>query len=167
MTYPVAHSSSSISRLMTGALAVHPGWQEPVYIPSPAPGANWSYKVDGRYYLRLVSVRFAFSTSAVVAGRFPQLQLTDSNGVNVTAVVAGNNVVASSSVNPYLTVGGPTQATGAAGATFGFIPDLVIPPDWTWGMTTFGIDVGDQYSAIVLVVQKFPNDTVALPSGLG
>jgi hypothetical protein len=146
---------------MMGALGYQVGWQEPVYIPNPAAGAGWSHPVDGRYYQRLIAAQFTLTTDAVVGNRFPQLQLTDSNGKLVTAVPAGNFVAASTVVVVSLTLGGPAYATGAAGAAFGFIPDFLIPPGWVWSLVTSGIDPGDQVTGGVLLVQRFPNDSAS------
>ena len=165
MTTPLAHSSSSTTRLMTGALSHQVGWQEPVYLPQPPAGQNWKFKVDGRYFTRVLSVTFVLQTSAVVANRFPQLQLLDQNGVLVTAIGAGGTVVASSNLQNYLTVGNPFISAGASGGSFGYMPDFLIPPDWSWQSQVFGIDPGDQLSGIVLLVQRFPNDAASQPSG--
>lgn len=165
MSTPLAHSSSSTARLMAGALAHQAGWQEPVYLPQPAAGQNWKFKVDGRYFTRVLAMTFVLQTSAVVANRFPQLQLVDQNGVVITAVQAGGTVVASSNLQNYLTVNTPFGSGGASGGSFGNIPDFLIPPDWSWQSAIFGIDPGDQLSGIVLLVQRFPNDTASQPSG--
>src|SRR6267142_1490704 len=157
MAGPLARTSSDTARLMMGALDHQVGWQEPVYIPNPAAGQNWKFKVDGRYFTRVLSVTFVLQTSAVVANRFPQLQLLDSNGVLITEIGAGGTVVATSNLQNYLTVGNPFISAGASGGSFGYMPDLLIPPDWSWQSQVFGIDAGDQLSGIVLLVQRFPN----------
>jgi len=163
MAGPLARTSSDTARLMMGALDHQVGWQEPVYIPNPAAGQNWKFKVDGRYFTRVLSVTFVLQTSAVVANRFPQLQLLDSNGVLITAIGAGGTVVATSNLQNYLTVGNPFISAGASGGSFGYMPDLLIPPDWSWQSQVFGIDAGDQLSGIVLLVQRFPNDAAQIP----
>lgn len=165
MSTPLAHSSSSTARLMTGALAHQVGWQEPVYLPQPAAGAQWSFKVDGRYFTRVLAIRYLFATSAVVANRFPEVQLVDSNGASITSVPGGSTVAASNFLTAYLTLEAPGFAGGSSGDTFGFLPDLLIPPDWIWKSSVFGMDAGDQFSQIILLVQRFPNDTASQPSG--
>lgn len=162
MTSPLAHSSSDTARLMMGALGFHVGWQEPVYIPAPAAGANWSFTGDGRYFTRVLAITNRFATSAVVANRFPSMQLTDTNGVVISSVSAGGSIPASTSVTPYLMVGGPAYANGNVGATFGFLPDLLIPPGWVWQSSAANLDVGDQFSNVVLLVQRFPNDAAVI-----
>jgi hypothetical protein len=146
---------------MTGAFGYEVGWQQPVYLPNPAAGQNWVYKADGRYYTRVLAMTFVLQTSAVVANRFPQVQLLDTNGAVITVVPAGGTVVASSQLQNYLTVHSPGLSGGSSGGSFGFIPDLLIPPGWTWQSQIFGIDPGDTITGGVLLVQQFPNDSAS------
>lgn len=147
---------------MVGAPGFAVGWQEPVYPANPGAGLQWAHKGDGRYYTRLLAATFTLVTSAVVANRFPAVTLTDSNGKVVTSVPAGGTVVASSTLNVFLATGAPAYAFGASGGTFGFLPDILIPPDWVWSSAVAGIDPGDQLSAVVLLVQRFPNDAATI-----
>lgn len=165
MTTPLPGNSSQTARLMAAPPGFAVGWQEPVYIPDPAAGAVWDHVVDGRYSERLVSVAFALTTSAVVGSRFPQVELVDTNGKVVLSVPAGDTVVASSTVNPVLMLNAPAFAFGSAGGTFGFIPDILVPPGWSWQLVVFGIDPGDQVSDVILVVQRFPNDATSITAG--
>lgn len=135
------------------------GWQEPIYVPAPAAGDEWVHEVDGRYYERLLTARFFLNTSSAAPGRYPYLTLNDANGNEVITVSAGAAVAASSILQVYLTTHGPAYAAGSEGNTFGFLPDLIVPPGWTWGVRTDNIDVADQYDDIVLVVQRYPTDT--------
>lgn len=161
MNGPRAHSSSGTARLMAGALGYQVGWQQPVYVPNPAAGAQWSFTVDGRYYTRVLAVRFTFTTDAVVGNRSPQLVLTDTNGFVITKVPAGSGIAASSSVSANLSLIAPQPALGGGGDLFGYLPDLLLPPGWTWGTSVGTIDPGDQFSGIVLLVQQFPNDAAS------
>lgn len=162
MKYALQHDSSGMARLMGGAPGYAVGWQQPIYVPAPAAGANWSHKVDGRYFERLLTVTFVVATDAVVANRVPLVQLLDGNGTVVTAVPAGGTVVASSSLQSYLAVNNPVLAGAASGGSFGFLPDLLVPPDWTWRSQVAGLDVADQISGVVLLVQQFPNDAAMI-----
>lgn len=165
MTTPLAHSTSDTARLMVGAPGFAVGWQEPVAVAVPAAGGQWAHKVDGRYLTRLLAVTFTLVTSAVVANRFPAVNLTDNNGRLITSVPAGGTVVASSTLNVFLTTGAPAYAFGASGGTFGFLPDLLVPGDYSWGSAVSGMDAGDQLSGVVLLVQRFPNDAASIPAG--
>lgn len=141
------------------------GWQEPVYIAQPAAGATWSHTVDGRYYQRLITARWNYLASAVAANRYVVLTLTDASGniiirvPTVAVIVAGNNLA----IN--LWANNTSQAADNQGEQFNTIPDLLIPPGWTWTATTINEDVGDQVSNVVLLVQRFPNDTAQITAG--
>lgn len=141
------------------------GWQEPIYIAQPVAGATWSHTVDGRYYERLVTARWNYLASAAVANRYVVLTLTDANGTivirvpTVAVIVAGNNLA----IN--LWPQNTSQAADNQGEQFNTIPDLLIPPGWTWTATTINEDVADQVSNVVLLVQRFPNDAVAITAG--
>lgn len=151
------------ARLIAGAPGFAVGWQEPVYVPAPAPGAQWVYKVDGRFTERVLSIRMVLTTSAVVANRFPRVQVTDHNGTVVISSLAGQSVAANSSLISNLFTGSSDNANGGAGDTFGDIPSLLIPPGWSWGSTVASMDAADQLSGIVLLVQRYPNDTAVMP----
>lgn len=141
------------------------GWQEPVYLPDPVVGAEWSYTVDGRYYERLITAHIVFTASATVADRYPQMQLTDANGVAVTSAPVGSGTAASDVLTADLTLNAPAFSLAQSGGSWGYFPDLLIPPGWTWQSVTYGIDAGDQYSGIVLLVQRFPNDVTSITAG--
>lgn len=141
------------------------GWQDVVYVPAPAVGTSWSYKVDGRYFERLVGVRFVLVTSAVVANRFPVLYLQDQNGVNVLSVWAGGTVPASKTNGVNLSPWYSLQSNYGGAETFGPLPNMLVPPGYSWVSTVQNIDVGDQVSGVVLTVQRFPNDATSVLAG--
>lgn len=165
MTSPGPNNTSDTARLMVNPPGFAIGWQEPVYIPNPPVGQVWSHTADGRYYERLISARWTLTTDAVAVTRLPRLQLLDTNGVVMASVAAGSGVAASSAATPTLVAGLSVLATGASGDLAGFLPDVLIPPGWTWAATVIGIDPGDQQSGIALLVQRFPNDATSITAG--
>lgn len=162
MTSPAGGNTSGTARLMVNAPGFAVGWQERVILPAPAPGALWSYVADGRYYERVIAAQYTLTTSAAVGNRFPALALQDINGVQVTIVPGGANVAPSAAVSAALTIGAPGFSQGTAGNSYGYLPDILIPPGWRWQAIVGGLDVADQFTNIVLLVQRFPNDTVAV-----
>lgn len=154
---------SQMAHLLLGAPSYAAGWRDIVYVPSPAAGGNWSYKVDGRYSERLIAVRFVLVTSAVVANRFPVLYLQDANGVNVLSVWAGGTVPASKTNGVNLAQTYTLQSNYGGAETFGPLPDLLIPSGYTLASVVQNIDVGDTLTGIVLTVQRFPSDTLTVP----
>jgi hypothetical protein len=165
MDGPMPGNTSGTARLLLGAPSYEIGWQEPVYLPDPPPGDTFSYVADGRFFERVLAVTFTFSTSAVVADRFVELFLKDTNGANITSVPCGGTVTAGSNLFPFLTYDGLSYAGGSQGGTFGKLPDLLIPPGWSWNCTIFGIDAADTVTDIVILTQRFPNDTAAITAG--
>jgi hypothetical protein len=155
-------NTSDTARLMVDAPGFAVGWQQPLYLPNPAAGAQWSRATDGRYFERLLSVRFVFTASAVVATRFIELQLRDSNGAVVAEVPAGNGIVAGTAVQATLMARAPAFAAGSQFQVPGFLPDLMTPPGWTWGTSTTAMDAGDQFSSVVMLLQQFPNDAAEI-----
>lgn len=151
-------NTSDTARLMVDAPGFAVGWQERVFVPAPAAGAQWSYKVDGRYHERLVAATMVFATSIVVANRFPVLLLTDNNGKVIAEVPTGNSVAASATLTTFLNLHGPAYANGGVGNTYGFLPEIMTPGDWVWGSGVANMDVADQWSGVVLLVHRFPND---------
>ena len=162
MTTPVPGNTSQTARLMIRAPGFAVGWQERIVLPAPAAGQQWSYKIDGRYTERLVAVTFGLTTSAVVANRSPVVLLRDNTGTVITQVPAGNAVAAASTLTAYLVNGSPNTAQGAAGNTYGFLPEILVPGDWSWGSGVGGMDPGDQLSAVTLLVHRFPNDAAVV-----
>ena len=150
---------------MTGAPSYAVGWQEPVYLPNPPAGQGWSYPVDGRYFERLLSARWIFTTDAVVANRSVRLSLMDANGTIAAEVPATGVVTAGTVLACEMTTGGPGYAVTTAGVAAGFIPDLLVPPGWTWMARGITLDPGDTLTSVTLLVQRFPNDAAATVAG--
>lgn len=153
---------SDTARLMVDAPSFAIGWQQPIYVASPPAGQEWSHQVDGRFYERLLAVRYTLTTSAVVANRVPQLVLKDANGVVLFAVPAAGAVVASSAITVNLAYRLGTLSAGIAGNTYGTLPDLLLPPGYSWSVVTAGLDVGDTETGVTLLVQQFPNDAASI-----
>lgn len=135
------------------------GWQEHILIPDPAAGAVWSHTVDGGYSERLVSARWVLTCSAVVADRFPVLYLADTNGTKVLCVWAGGTITAGEAVGVNLAGEYTLQSDYGGAETFGPMPNRIVPPGYVWTATVQNMDAGDQQSAIVLTIDRFPSDT--------
>lgn len=165
MTTPLPGNTSQTARLMADAPGFAVGWQELVRLPSPAAGAQWSFKVDGRYFARVLAIQATFTASAVVATRFQHLILSDNNGNMVTSAPMSGGVAASTAIVASLETSGPAYSAGTIGLTSGHMPGLLIPPDWVWSTTVDSMDAGDKWSAIALLVQRFPNDAAMVSVG--
>lgn len=162
MTTPLPGNTSGTARLMTDAPSYAVGWQTPVYVPDPPAGASWSYTVDGRYFERIVALYFVFNASGAVANRLITLQITDTNGAVIAEVECGGLVTAGVFFAATLTHDAPGFDTGAAGHTFGYVPGFLLPPGWKLAAAVAGMDAGDAFADVVLVVQRFPGDTAEI-----
>lgn len=165
MTTPGPNNTSQTARLLLGAPSYAVGWQDVVYLPAPAVGAEWAYTADGRYYERVTAVRFAFTASAVVATRGLQLRLTDANGTIIQTVPLAGGVAAGANIMVNASVGAPVVATAGAGDVATYLPDVLIPPGWSWVSHVVAADPGDVRTGIVLVVQRYPNDAASISAG--
>lgn len=163
MTSPLPANTSQTAHLILGGPSMAVGWQEPVYLPNPAAGATWKHVVDGRFYERVISVRWGFTASAVVANRYPMLTWRDSNGTIVLRSPAMQQIVAGNNLNMNSSVFGYSDFAQNQAEQFSGLPDLLIPPDWSVAGDVVGIDAGDQISGIVVVVQRFPSDAAVMP----
>lgn len=165
MTTPLPGNTSGTARLFAGGPSYAVGWQEAIYPPNPAAGADWSHKVDGRYLERLVAVTYTLTTDAVVGSRYPKVVLTDNNGKQVIVSPVYNGLAASSSilVSAWINAGALAQIT--ANGAFTTLPDVLAPGDWVWSSETDGLDPGDTITGITMLVQRFPNDTADIIAG--
>lgn len=150
---------------MTGAPAYAVGWQTPVYVPDPAAGSSWSYRVDGRYVERLVAATCTLTTDAVAGGRYPKLVLSDNEGRPLVVSPVYNGMGVSSQVVVSAWVGAGALAQITANGAFTALPDVLVPGDWTWALQVDGLDAGDTVTGVTLLVQRFPNDAAVISAG--
>lgn len=117
----------------------------------PGAGADWSWQAPfiGRW--RLHSVLAHFVASAVVANRNVRLRIVDANGGPFLTVGLAASIVASAVQDVCFA---PTlPATAFAGVITNGMPVTELLPGAVVSVTTAGLDVGDQWSAINLVIE--------------
>jgi len=165
MTTPLASNTSQSARLMVDAPLYAVGWQEPVYIPNPAPGASFTYTIDGRYWERVVGIYFVLATSAVVANRTSQFNILDVEGRVITVIGAGVTVTASQQKFCALMIDNPVVEGAIPSGSVGWLPNLLLPSGYQWQLAIQNIDVADQVSGIVLLNQRFMNDVTTVQAG--
>lgn len=139
------------------------GWQERVRLPQPAAGGGFTYTVDGRYYERVLSIRFTFDTSAVANTRYGFVGVYDADGSLVAEVQAIATMPEGAEARVNLMVGCPVVSMGNGGDSEGFLPDLLLPPGWSWRARVTAEDAADQFSGVVVLVQRFPTDVAVMP----
>lgn len=121
----------------------------------PAVGAEWSVKVPNVAYWELLSIAYVLTTSAVVANRRTTVQVLDGNGlvvgevdaIAVQAAGVGQQYVYSEDVGTPQTLVADSQGLPAHG--------VPLTPGWSIATKTALLDVGDQYSAIVVVIREW------------
>lgn len=130
------------------------GTTRSITVSNPAAGANFSLTVPAGVAWVLNSVRATLVTSAVVASRSPDLQVKDGSGNIVMDAVSGVGEPASTTS---VWVYGPGLATSTAlkaSNSVGIPSGLHLLAGWVIQMNTVNIDVGDQWSTIVIGVSE-------------
>ena len=118
-----------------------------VAVGNPAAGADWAFNVIST--LTLVGVAALLTTSAVVANRTVQLTIADNGGHRVYSSPFSGNQAASNAER--YSWGAGLALSGAGGSNSCPTPSgLVVGAGWTIATFTGALDVGDQWSNIVL-----------------
>lgn len=162
MTSPLPGNTSGTARLMVDAPSFAIGWQERIVKPNPAPGSVWAHKADGRFNERVLSITYTFTTSAVVANRSIVVNLIDNNGVVIAQVPGSFGLAAGSVTTDFFMRGAPAFHYSQVVNTYQFLPDFMMPPDWSWQPAVVGLDAGDAFTGIAVMVQRFPNDAASI-----
>lgn len=135
-----------------------PGWIHSVQVANPGAGADWAAPVLGNIRRRIISVAAELATSATVANRIPEMIVDDS--VNISFVGTPNQVIpAGQTVD--------VSASSAIMTAVANIPDvmiplpqpLILPINSRLRSETINIQVGDQWSAIWLMVEDWIDQT--------
>lgn len=149
---------ADIVTLLSGPAELRRGFTQVLTPAQPAAGAAYSRKVAADYWERLIGVSFTLTTSAVVANRTVEVNLTDDQGRVLFAAQGSGTVVASSTLNARLETSNSGSSTAAAGSSYGHLFDQIAKPGWIYNIAVAGIDVADQLSALVLVTERYPSN---------
>lgn len=129
-------------------------------VASPTAGNEIIAKVPGGVMWEILHFRALLTTSAVVATRLPKLAYRDPD--LVTRVTYPSAVSqAASLVNNFdwdAGIGATVSATGIANPLS--TPPIPLPSGWTVITATGLLDVGDQWSAVSLLVREWSEDQV-------
>lgn len=155
----------TVSSFPTSGAGTINGVQEVKKVASPAAGADWTYTVPGGYWQRLLGGSARLVTSAVVATRQAWIQYTDGTNV-LTASSTTGGMTAGATWKLFIS-GGPVAGNGVATANFELLalPGIWLQPGYTIGTVTNLIDVGDQWSSIVLWVESWDYGSYGQPVG--
>lgn len=131
------------------------GYQEAVFPKQPAAGANYSKKVDGKWWTRLLTCTFTLTTSATVADRLVTIDYTDPTGALYLSDGAPVALPASQT-GVYFGSRGRTVSEWNTGTPTWFpLTAQFIPPGYTVGITVAAIDTTDQISGIGFLYERF------------
>lgn len=133
------------------------GWTELIELPQPAVGAVGTYKIPGETFTRVVAGRARLVTSAVVANRFPALDVLDGDGTIVLRVMSPTAVVASTTRDVSFISNLGVSLTSGFGEDALPFSDGLFPPGFQIRVSVGGIDVGDQLSGLSLLVWRVPS----------
>ena len=123
-----------------------------ITVAVPGAGAEWTYTIPASHTYRIHLIAFTFATSATVATRGFRLNLTDAAANRLLTVPSSTQVA--SLTNFYTGEAGASPVTVAPNLGFSMpAPGLLAAAGWVLSSSTVNIQVGDQYSAIFLVVE--------------
>lgn len=129
-----------------------------IRVTAPAAGANWSFTNTDGGILILRAVTFLFTTSAVAANRIVGLKVTTDQDTWLNTST-GLAQIASLAVPYSAFAGSESAAISTAGVALPWRDDgVLIGRGDTIASVTAAIDVGDQYSAIVMDVLRYLPD---------
>ena len=158
---------------MTDAMEIPGGWVTlgrpgPIVRPvaNPAAGADWSAVLSSNELVAVRSIRAILTTSATVANRSPQLQMTDANGD--VLYQDGLSAAIAASVAPAICWAQGLDSNGQAGVSLSApLPLLWLPPGAVLKVSTALIAAGDQWSAVVVTYDRHPYAPAHWPSTAG
>lgn len=131
-----------------------------VPIANPAAGADWTQAVPAGVAWEVLSIEAQLLTSAVVANRNALLRVRDPDGREAVRI-APAVVQAASLPVVYTYLPGFGAIASEAGQQLPLpSPLLYLPSGWQVGSLTTLLDVGDQWSAIVLTVREWSGHAV-------
>lgn len=130
------------------------GYRIDKLVAAPTAGAEWSLTLEGGFLWRVALGFVTLTTSAVVANRFPSFRIRDGDGNERYRGVGSLTAVASNTYSIAYGSGGSSSSQGEGNMESISVPDVGIDGGWSIGSITPGIDVGDQYSSIRLLLER-------------
>lgn len=133
------------------------GWIFTFTIANPAAGADFSVTVPAGEQWILRSMAAVLATSAAAATRTPVLLIMDGSG-NVSMAAGQGDAMAASTTWTWSFYPGATDlGVSTSPAHAPIPPDLRLPPGYVIKSSTAGLQAGDQWSAIALMIERFVN----------
>lgn len=140
--------------------------RRPHRVANPAVGAEFTITPNTAGHWRIIGLVFTLVTSAAIANRNVSFSITDGTARTFKQVTASNQAASLSFDYVAYPQATPTPVTNDT-VVMQLPPDgLWLPKGWSLTSLTALLDVGDQYSGIVVDIQEIPDgpDWVAEPS---
>lgn len=151
-----------MSVLETGALldpfAIYPAIREPFIGTSPAAGADFSLKMEGRYTTRLVSLHCRLVADANVANREVVLEYRNDQGLRFALMGAPVTWPASTTVDYEFNAGQQTADWPVDSSVLVPLSQMWLPVGWDFRIHVVNIAATDQLSAIRGVWERYFTD---------
>lgn len=129
-------------------------WDEPTVIPQPAAGAFAIRKAPGETFEILLAARCTMVTSAAVANRTPVFRILNGDLSVVAQSVQALVVPASTTVDVSWAYGLTAVTAAVGGPASAGLPELMIPPGFSFAIGMTGMQAGDQVSPVQLFVRR-------------
>jgi hypothetical protein len=131
------------------------GLMNAVNVANPAAGADWNFQTNAIERSRIIAIRAQLAASATVANRTPAIRVRDAAG-DVMFIAGNNNNQVASATQGYSYGQGVPLGQSSATEFFAPLPDnLVIAGGQQIGSITAGIQAGDQWSNIWLLIEDW------------
>ena len=142
------------------------GYQDFIPIATPAAGANASFTVEARSWVRVLAARATLTTSATVANRFFSLDFINARSQTYCRNAAGLVIVASTTNQVFEWNLARTRAEWATGTPV-LCPVLpcFLPPGTVVQFTVDTIQAADQIASVSLTVERFDTGSVGYAAG--
>lgn len=159
-----------VSRLQQPLLDSPPlaryGLPEFVKGANPAAGAAFTQAVDGRYFVRVLSIAVRLVTSATVANRNVFVEYLDDAGVRVALAGQVSTQAASLTVDQFFDCYRSASVAALDSSNLAQIPPLLLPPTYSFRIGALNLQAGDQFSRVRFCWERFFTTDQPPPSGL-
>lgn len=125
-------------------------------VANPAAGAEWSVTVPTGSVWRVRSIYSQLVTSATVANRLTSVVMKDAAGNIFFQSFLTGAQTAGGTWTIVFSVNAPNTTLGSFNNSELFIPDVVLPEGAVVISKSSGLQAGDQYSAISLLIEQAP-----------
>lgn len=121
---------------------------------TPGAGANFSETVPGNFKWRITAMQFTFTASAAVATRTPAVTLDDGFSVFNTLITNNNVTAGQVATIPVIAQNASPNATVLVYPVPGLL-GILLQPGYRIRSAIFGMQAGDQISALQYVVEEW------------